>query len=350
MPWSSHDDSVVFPIIQAIHLLSVIDYTNGNCSTAWVKLGMAIRLAHHMRLHVESTKPTLTPTHQEERRRVFWSLYILDRLISCSKERPPAITDEDCKIFLPCNEDDFRSGVDPTSRETLDEVVEEPIPETLKSNYFALLIIITATLGRIAQYVLQDHKYGNQPVPWSSESRHAKLDAFLLELEGCLGPVDLAKVNTSSETFSARSSGHGLYSQNVFHLCYCLLYHPFLLHQRLSRLRKSAPLSFVERIVNLGQIHAVAITGQNTQLRHSGITMPSFYAYCQTVAWSIHALGCEVGNPALDVLTSRSTDYEDSLANLQYMAQYWPSAGRMVCLFKDDSSCYTLMIHIVEKD
>ena len=54
--------------------------------------------------------PDLPPIQQEERKRVFWSFYIADKLISYGHERPPAVLDGSCKIQLPCDELAFRAG------------------------------------------------------------------------------------------------------------------------------------------------------------------------------------------------------------------------------------------------
>jgi hypothetical protein len=330
MPWSCHDDSVILPCIQAIHLLSVIDYTSGRTSTAWLKLGMALRLAHLMKLHMEIAGPTLlTDAHQEERRRMFWSLFILDRLISCSKERSPAINEDECHTLMPCSEQEWSTGELPVERPSLDGILNDSLPQHLAQNHFALMVLATATLGRVCRYVLRDDKTGVQTVPWSSSSHHSKLDAALLDIESCY--IDQAPQTMElTPTQANEGVGHLRHSQLIFHLCYCLLCHPFLLHKRLVKLNKAAPPSFIQRVISVSKAHAAAITESATLLRERCAVMPSFYAYSQAVAWSIHALTNSSSDTTLHTADPQYQYEADSLANLQHMAIHWPNAEHMV--------------------
>lgn len=57
-----------------------------------------------------SAPPTDIIVQGEIRRRTMYSCLILDRLLSCGKERLPAICSEDIQIQLPCTDFDFASG------------------------------------------------------------------------------------------------------------------------------------------------------------------------------------------------------------------------------------------------
>jgi hypothetical protein len=67
------------------------------------------------------TRPDLSRNHndtpeelfitREIERRTFWSCYILDRYIGCSKTRPQTINVTDTKIQLPCSDDAFMQGL-----------------------------------------------------------------------------------------------------------------------------------------------------------------------------------------------------------------------------------------------
>ena len=77
-------------------------------------------------------------------------------------------------------------------------------------------------------------------------------------------------------------------------------------------------------------MHAAAITSNLTQLRQAKtVTMLSFYAYCHTVAGSIHALSAESRSPSLNIFNSQDVLYNDSLTALTTLAQNWPCAEKM---------------------
>ncbi|TKW58320.1 hypothetical protein CTA1_12159 [Colletotrichum tanaceti] len=59
---------------------------------------------------MEEPSELLPPAEQEERRRCFWSVYLLDKLVSLGRGRHLAILDESCHVQIPCDEPTFRSG------------------------------------------------------------------------------------------------------------------------------------------------------------------------------------------------------------------------------------------------
>ncbi|KAL6355150.1 hypothetical protein LRP88_11398 [Fusarium phalaenopsidis] len=105
---------------------------------------------------------SLPPAEQEERRRVFWSVFLLDRLVSCGESRPLAIQEEDCHVQLPCDEETFQAGVwkkTATLKQVLTWKTGDQV-EGLCSN-FALVILAATALGRCAKHVLQDREMDN---------------------------------------------------------------------------------------------------------------------------------------------------------------------------------------------
>lgn len=74
-----------------------------------MQLGLAIRLAQSIGLHVEGDASVkLAPNGtslQSARRRVWYCLYILDQLVALQLSRPPAIRREDFNVSLPTSSD-----------------------------------------------------------------------------------------------------------------------------------------------------------------------------------------------------------------------------------------------------
>ena len=54
---------------------------------------------------------SLSIIEQELRRRTFWSVYVLDTLISCGRERSPTIPKDNLKLHMPCSENSFKLGL-----------------------------------------------------------------------------------------------------------------------------------------------------------------------------------------------------------------------------------------------
>ncbi|KAH7318516.1 fungal-specific transcription factor domain-containing protein [Stachybotrys elegans] len=72
-----------------------------NPQPSFVLISSAVRLAHTIGLHKRGTGFNLNPIEIEQRRRVFWIAYILDKDLSIRSGRPPAQDDDDMNVELP---------------------------------------------------------------------------------------------------------------------------------------------------------------------------------------------------------------------------------------------------------
>ena len=69
---------------------------------AYLYIGLALRMAVNVGLHQESSfPPDLPERDREHRRRLFWSIYSLDRILSLKSGHPVAILDEDIGVNMP---------------------------------------------------------------------------------------------------------------------------------------------------------------------------------------------------------------------------------------------------------
>lgn len=286
--------------------------------------------------------PEVPPIQQEERRRVFWSFYIADKLISCGRERPPAILDVNCKLQLPCDELAFRAGQYHRTP-TLEEVNSEAPSRALHSlSPFALTTVVASILGRCAQYTLgeqENHGLGGQCSPWSPKSKFSTIHSTLLQLESDfgLGESLTAKIRRDFTGVDGSIDQHRgaplVFSHALFHLCQCLLYHPFLLKQRLMDVKARAPLSFISQAFDGCKVAATSLSRLMDEVKMLDCEALStyydpFYGYCTMVAGTIHALFSHSSDPHV-VETSRMS-LETSMRNLEELSLYWKSSSHMV--------------------
>lgn len=75
--------------------------TSFNSQMPSMVLATAVRVAHGIGLHVNCEDPNVSVAEKEQRRRVFWATYILDREISLRTGRPPVHDDDDIDLDLP---------------------------------------------------------------------------------------------------------------------------------------------------------------------------------------------------------------------------------------------------------
>lgn len=82
--------------VQALLLMSVYMLAKSKRNTAFALLGMAARSAHALGLHREETMVIFSLEEQSQRKNLWRSIFVIDRLLSCSLGRPTAISEDDC--------------------------------------------------------------------------------------------------------------------------------------------------------------------------------------------------------------------------------------------------------------
>lgn len=87
-----------------VETLALVGYFMQNLNrrdAAWLYVGMALRMAITLGLHQETSNPNLDSAAKEHRRRIWWSVYSLDRIQSVKSGNPITIYDEDIGVAFP---------------------------------------------------------------------------------------------------------------------------------------------------------------------------------------------------------------------------------------------------------
>lgn len=99
MMWDMWEDDFAVDHVRMALLASILLYEMNLKSAAWTWLGSSVRISQDIGLHREAgCRPTM---EGEMRRRVWWTVYVWDRLLSLEMGRPILIEDDDCDISLP---------------------------------------------------------------------------------------------------------------------------------------------------------------------------------------------------------------------------------------------------------
>ncbi|KIV78541.1 hypothetical protein PV11_06186 [Exophiala sideris] len=322
------EEGVDTAVVQAISLLAIIDSAAGRRRAAWVKIGLAVRISQDLHLMMEPDA-NLPLIEQEERRRLFWSIYLLDRFVSCSKQRPPAILDADCQVQLPGDEADFRHGIyKKTDTLTVLGTGASSVHSSCKPSQFALLVLMACILGRCARYMLDHRESTEERAPFNPSSEYVTISSVLLYYDSFIdsgNPVDHDVRQGRFEQgtqIDQQMVGHVIFTRVLFHLCHCLLNHPFLLRQRVISMPAKTPTTWLARSLETGLEHAGLLTKVFLDAKNSGCMVAgSFYGYCLLIAGTIHALythsqDSEVQQESLENLVG-------DLGYLDDIAKYW---------------------------
>ncbi|KAG0078198.1 Transcriptional activator of fatty acid utilization [Linnemannia elongata] len=127
--------------IQALLLMSHHQYAVGNYSGGWLYTGMATRIAHDIGLHRQDFQGN-EPIEAEIRKRVWWAVYIADRLGAGILGRPLNIRDKEYNVEMPS--DDWISAVGG------DDAVEYPFePERIVSIRLLWTVKLFMQMGKV---------------------------------------------------------------------------------------------------------------------------------------------------------------------------------------------------------
>ncbi|KAH7268504.1 fungal-specific transcription factor domain-containing protein [Fusarium solani] len=333
LPWSGGvSDEEVVPILQTIILIVNVEHPSGLCASAYMKLGFAIRLVLHSKLHLEP-EGNLDPIFREERKRTFWSIYLQDKLISLSRERFSILRDEECRIQLPSSEVAFREGRHeeaPTLQQFTGDCLDQESADTCCP--LALIAVMASILSRVSYYVLQENRDSQLGLPWSSTSPYASISSTLLQLEICFGMNEDPKITLRErcyidESIDQHLAGPFIYSKALFHLSHCLLHHPFLIQQRLQKLRQRAPPIFINTAWKSCRAHAKRLIELKDTKHHNVLVLTSLYGYCTMVAGTIHVLS--MNDDDQSIREQGQEYYNSALDFLNDLSCYWKHAALM---------------------
>ncbi|KAJ9316704.1 transcriptional regulator family: Fungal Specific TF [Paecilomyces variotii] len=292
--WLSDGREGDVTLVQSMTLLAIFDFTECKHRAAWIKIGLAARYAQDLNLMSEPPAE-LSPADQEEHRRAYWSLYLLDKLITCGRAKPPVFQEHYCRVKLPCTEAAFRLEAD-EKRFSIEHFTRNDSLETDCSSTFAKVIVTSSVLSQCAQYSLQGYHFQSRKPPWDPRSDHAINSSALLYLET---RFEFGLDITGALLRHCVIDGHVdsdaaeplIFSYILFHLSHCLLHHPFLLRQRLEEYNANIPAKFLARSIAICLQHTQDITRVLREAQKAGCKLKSsFYGFAVVVAGMINAL------------------------------------------------------------
>lgn len=277
---------------------------------------------------------SLSYADQEERRRVFWSIYILDKLCSCGRAKPAVIADAHCRVQLPCDEITFRNGAW-KKMPTLDQILSAGDSTTFHPGHLALVVLVACIVGRCAQHSIHESSKDESWLPpWDSKSDFATIYSVLLQLEtqfeiGESISEALQKDCLQEEGLDMQIAGPLIFSHALFHASQCILHHPFLLSLQLKRKGIKAPPSFLTRALQTCREHACSLSELLRQSRQAGCTVYySFMGYCATLAGGIHTMF--VMNADVSIRQQARDCLLSDTAFLEEFSSFWENGREMV--------------------
>ncbi|KIY71796.1 hypothetical protein CYLTODRAFT_418512 [Cylindrobasidium torrendii FP15055 ss-10] len=155
--------------VQCLILLAVCNVTWNTLAQGWLNTGQAIRRGQDLGIHRSPRPQQFSQFDKEMRRRVWWCVYCIDRLLSVTLGRPCGVHDDDCNVGLPSEVDD--SQLSPS------EGGVSNAGDSYMIGFIALLKIL-GIAGRVARFV--HSPYMDNP---SSDETRQRVSVLGAELE-----------------------------------------------------------------------------------------------------------------------------------------------------------------------
>ncbi|ORZ27793.1 fungal-specific transcription factor domain-domain-containing protein [Lobosporangium transversale] len=195
-------DNSQIATIQTLLLMAIQQMGFCESQRAWLYVGMAIRMAQDLGLNKEPSEQEYNRNRLqcELRKRTWWSLYVVDRLICAGLGRPLTIMHKDCETGFPQNEDeevDFTTGRTVLSR-----------PATIAN--FIHLLTLSKIQGDILEFIKAKHC-----TPLKSNKSSSKNSAFIQNFENGFDQDRESCVDTSDAVFSALDKALTEWRQNL---------------------------------------------------------------------------------------------------------------------------------------
>ncbi|KAH7159450.1 hypothetical protein B0J13DRAFT_108598 [Dactylonectria estremocensis] len=292
----SQDDFMNVHTVQAVNMLAVIDFTAGKNQRGWVKIGLSVRFAEALNLSSEPD-PALSMWLQEEHRWTFWSVYLLDRLVSCSPQHKPAIQDTDCTLDLPRQPTGSQHADGHGTRIKLASL-HNRTNSAAEIDQAGHLILVASALGRVQKYSLRSAGSQYAYPPWDFRSEFASINTTLMTFES-RSPLVWARIDTVLDETSLVAAENGTtaetmgilcFSHALYFTCQCILNHPFLTHRALSSQKEAVPFTFVRSTLLASRENAVKLTLLLQYLLRKRVCLTSFLGYSAVCAGVIHRL------------------------------------------------------------
>ncbi|KAJ5229693.1 hypothetical protein N7489_010401 [Penicillium chrysogenum] len=329
--------------LQTLMLVSQAFYAYGLGKKAYMTFSNCVAMIVALDLYREApSKPNITPAEREMRRRLFWSVYLMDRFINCGSRRPCLITDHSVVLRLP-SWSPHAAGLDmegelfhvgPNIQYSADSRRKSP-------SAASLLIDITRILGVTNKYLAAGGVKGDSHFPWHALSNLSKirqeLDIWAAGTQDVFASIDALFGHPESTTL--------LLSKLIYHLVHCLIYRPFLPIDLVELRGTGQHQSWQIEATNLCFSHSNAIAelvelGRNSPL----IEWPAFVSYCVCTAGTVHVHGVHYKGHEGEVFSSSAEFLTREMNQLAWLRNIWTGVQHQRELLQTIYTCHSELV------
>ncbi|KAF8847409.1 hypothetical protein BDZ45DRAFT_329912 [Acephala macrosclerotiorum] len=316
------DGSVELSTLQALCLLTLVDFADGKTRRASFHCSLAMSLAHNAGLTSEPHQD-LPDREKEERRRCFWSLFLLKRLHGA-----------DFMILDFSAEDNFPWYPETTGNSL--NSIQRSNPESSEypdKGIVAYAIQLSEVWFKITKYARRRGKPNAQP-PWSSTSDYTTIIANQMDFETRMPythrfePAKFSQKTVEQLEENRDYWGPWLFVQFLYHTNLCLLNHPLLLSLRLRGFKCVIPEIFLQHTADLVSSHTSWIINfiDMLEAKPFKVTDP-FLGHCVAIVSTIYLQESFVDDAG--TREEKQACFEKCLRFIRGFGPQWPHLDRI---------------------
>lgn len=207
--------------VQALLGMALFMYCTSNPQPSFSLVAASIRLSHSIGLHKHGSAFNLKPIEIEQRSRVFWIAYILDKEICLRTGRPPAQDDNDMNVELPISDPEDGAGITVVADSKINVFRLMSQFATIQSKIFTQLYSADTAKQSVAQLLKSTEKLDNEleewragiPIGFRPDEEHSVSHApapLLLVLLHLAYYNSVATIHRISEFWTRRLSDHSI--------------------------------------------------------------------------------------------------------------------------------------------
>ena len=243
--------------IQALSLLTIHEATSGGGARGWVYIGLAVRLAVSLELNKEPSDH-VSLAEQNERRRVFWALFIQDTMCATGPHRPHLLQEGSYTV--------------------------QPLPEASTR----LIVDAIGMWGAVTTYIGKETLKQAVVAPWHYNSPFSQLQTQLANFMRSLPLQFNYSRGRLQELITENEAGPFVSLHLMRHMINCIFHYPSFTSDRMNTM-ETPPFGFVETLLRVCDHHASAITEiVQDMIDFDFMTVAPFTGYCIFISTVLH--------------------------------------------------------------
>ena len=279
-------------VMQGTFLMAQVDFADGRLHRAFPAVAMAIRTLQSAGLNKDRYAHCLDTPAAEERIRLTWAFFMLDRSYNASRNYSLCLSHKHFTLPFP-SPDPTAAHRDPHSP-IRGRLLDGPSKQGEKVDHgvLACLIRLYSIWGKTTEYVFAPSDKNALP-PWQAGSAMARLESDWLQFETHFADthryIQVDFQRRAREEPQARGYlATWLYVQFLFHSVQAFLHHPFVIMVKLRQMDGNIPNTFLQKSYESSLLHSRWIARFVREMSEVGFCLyDPFLGYLAAIAATI---------------------------------------------------------------